>query len=151
MNDDEIKKVLDKWGEDTVLAIQEILVSNDKIASQQLVNSIKFFVGDDFIKFTMAEYGKYIDITAENPAPRTTPHWTPIAPLKQWARLKGYPEKAAYQARWAIHKRGSKRLSFFQNTIQNEVQKLLPQLDDAVLQFFTSRMRTVIVALESQP
>lgn len=39
----------------------------------------------------------------------TTPHWAPIAPLKEWARWKLGDERAAYAVQWSIAKYGTSR------------------------------------------
>lgn len=133
---DDLKKILDRWGLDVVTEMQAILTAKNKIATQGLRNSIKHLVGEDFVSFTMAEYGIYVE-------EKTKPHWTPIGPLKKWASAKGLGVGAAYAARSAIHRRGNVPVKFFKSTIQKELVLLLPQLEGEFIRYMGDRIKII--------
>lgn len=132
----DINDILNKWGADTVLAIQAILVSNNNVATAALKRSIKYELGEDFVKFTMEEYGKYLETG-------TRPHWAPIKPFKVWASAKGLPEVVAYKVRASIAKKGTKPHPFFAITIQKEIEKLAPNLEKAFIRYMGDRIKII--------
>lgn len=132
--DEKLKEILDKWGQDTVTAIQALIVAQRNIASRTLLDSIEYSLGADFVQFTMAEYGHYVDVG-------TKAHFAPIAPFKTWARLKRLPPSAAFAVRASIAKKGTKAYRFFDQTIQKEINKLLPQLDKGFIDYLDGRIK----------
>jgi hypothetical protein len=130
---EEIKKIFDEWGKDTVIAIQALLTAQRNVATGNLRRSIKYVLGENFIQFTMAEYGKYVD-------EGTRPHWAPIAPFKKWASAKGLKPSVAYAVRASIAKKGTKAHRFFQVAIEKEIANLLPQLDEGFIRFLDNRI-----------
>lgn len=134
---EELKKILDEWGRETVIAMQAILTAQRNVATGNLRNSIKYKLGADFIQFTMAEYGDIVD------KGRTPGWWAPIAPLKKWASAKGLPVSAAFTARAAIKKRGLKPKKFFTTIIEREIAELLPKLDTAIIRYIDDRIEII--------
>lgn len=138
---EEIQNIFDEWGRDTVLAIQATLVAQKNIASRTLLDSIEYSLGSDFVQFTMAEYGHYVDVGSK-------PHWAPIAPFKTWARLKRLPPSAAFAIRASIAgkalggsgKGGTKPHRFFDQVIQREIANLLPKLDQGFIDYLDGRI-----------
>lgn len=130
---DEIKQIFEKWGTDTVIAMQAILTAQRNVATGNLRESIRFHLGDNFIQFTMEEYGKYVD-------QGTKPHWAPIAPFLRWASAKGLPKKAAYAVRASIAKKGTKPHRFFTTILEREIDKLVPQLDEGFIRYLGDRI-----------
>lgn len=134
---EEIKSILNRWGADTVVAMQAILTAQRNVATGNLRNSIKYKLGADFIEFTMSEYGKIVD-------EGRSPGWyAPIAPLKKWATAKGLPVAAAYTARAAIKKRGLRPKRFFTTVIEQEIAELVPLLETSIVQFFGDRIKII--------
>ena len=138
---EELKKILEEWGQDTVIAMQAVLTAQKNVATGNLRRSIQYIVGENFVQFTMDEaYGQYVD-------EGTKPHWVPIAPLKRWASAKGLPKSAAFAARAAIKRRGTTPKRFFTTVIEKEIARLVPQLEQSIVQYFGDR----IELLNSQP
>lgn len=133
MNEEKLRAIFDEWGRDTVLAIQATLVAQRNIASRTLLDSIEYTLGPNFVEFTMAEYGHYVDVG-------TKPHWAPIAPFKTWARLKRLPPSAAFAIRASIAKKGTKPHRFFDQVIQREIANLLPKLDQGFIDYLNGRI-----------
>ena len=131
--EEDIKKIFDDWGKDTVLAIQALLTAQRNVATGNLRRSIKYVLGENFIQFTMDEYGKYVD-------EGTKPHWAPISPFKKWASAKGLKPSVAYAVRASIAKKGTKPHRFFQVTIEKELERLLPKLDEGFIRFLDNRI-----------
>jgi len=131
--DEDIKKIFDEWGKDTVLAIQAILTAQRNVANGNLRKSIKYTLGENFVQFTMDEYGKYVD-------EGTKPHWAPIAPFKKWASAKGLKPQTAYAVRASIAKKGTKPHRFFTTIIEKEIERLLPKLDEGFIRFLDNRI-----------
>ena len=97
---EEIKKLLEEWGTETVAKMILVLESPvprfPSVATGTLRSSLRYIITDDGIGFLMEDYGKWVD---EGTKPgRKAP---PIAPLKQWVKLKGMPPGAEYKLlRW---------------------------------------------------
>lgn len=134
---DELKKILEEWGQDTVTAIQATLVAQKNIASRTLLDSIEYTLGPSFVEFTMAEYGHYLDQGVNKG------WYPPIGPLKTWARLKRLPPSAAFVARASIKKRGLKPRKFFDMVIEREVRNLLPKLDKGFIEYIDGRIKLI--------
>jgi hypothetical protein len=130
---EEIKKIFDTWGQDTVIAIQATLTAQRSVATAQLRASIKYALGEDFVQFTMLEYGQYLETG-------TRPHWVPIGPLKRWATIKGMSKSAPYAIRASIKKKGTRAHPFFSSVIEREIERLLPQLDQGFIKYLDGRI-----------
>ena len=126
---EEIKTIFDEWGAETVIAIQAMLTAQRNVATGNLRASIKYQLGENFIQFTMNEYGKFVD-------EGTRPHWAPIAPFKTWARIKGLDKNAPYAIRASIAKKGTKPHRFYTTVIESQIDKLMPKLDKRLTQLF---------------
>lgn len=111
------KKLLNQFGKDYVKLIVELLKNNTissrpglpaypKVASGKLINSIDYRLKEttEGIQFQLLaeNYLQYVD------KGRRPGSYPPIAPLKQWARIKGLPEGLAYGAQKNIYKFGIK-------------------------------------------
>ena len=135
--EEELKKALERWGAETVAAMQAVLLQSRSNATSNLSRSIKYLVGEDFVRFTMLEYG---DIQDKG----RTPGWySPIKPLKDWASTKGLPVSAAYTARAAIKRRGLKPKRFFESVIERQLVRLTPILEPALVKFLGDRIELI--------
>ena len=77
---EEIKAIFDEWGRETVIAIQAMLTAQRNVATGNLRASIRYQLGENFIQFTMNEYGKFVD-------EGTRPHWAPKTRSKSIYKL----------------------------------------------------------------
>mgnify|MGYP003147045178 FL=1 len=110
---DKLKKALKIFGEEYVGKMSDILRKSDKIASRELIESLKTKVfktgfGTSYtLKVIAAEHLKYVESGRRKGA--TPP---PVAPIKQWIKDKniGLPEGAAYGVAKNIGKNGIKPL-----------------------------------------
>ncbi len=113
---------LDKIGKEIVSEMKNRLRSDGSVASGHLEKSIKYSVTDtkDSVEldFTMAEYGEYVD---QGRRPGKQP---PISKIKQWCRIKGIPETAAYPIARKIGRFGKAGTYFFTIPIQRRRDKI---------------------------
>ena len=107
-----LEEPINKLGIDMVNEIISVLESNDKIASGRLVKSIshEYQLDLDNIKLLISseDYLTYVD------KGRKPGKFAPIAPIKEWARIKGIDESAAYAINYKIFKFGIKPLNFME-------------------------------------
>lgn len=85
---DNLKAVLEEYGQAVRNLYQDNLILHDRIASGDLLNSVEFRVveGDHTyeVQLTLAEYWKFVEYD-------TKPHWPPVAALLEWIRVKPRP------------------------------------------------------------
>ena len=122
---DRLKKAIDSFGKEYVESVGDILRKADKIASKQLIKSLKHKVfktgfGTSYtLKLISAIHMKYVESGR-----RAGAKPPPVAPIKQWIKDKGIglPEGAAYGVAKNIGKRGIKPLNVRQKAFE-DVQK----------------------------
>ena len=82
---DNLKAVLEEYGQAVRNLYQDNLILHDRIASGDLLNSVEFRVveGDHTyeVQLTLAEYWKFVEYD-------TKPHWPPVAAILEWIRVK---------------------------------------------------------------
>lgn len=109
-----------KLGVEMVDALITSLESKNKVASRDLINSVKYEyqVDIDNIKLFLKseDYLTYIE------KGRRPNKYVPIAALKRWAGFKGIPEKAIYAINHKIFKFGIKPVKILE-PIVNEFNK----------------------------
>jgi len=109
------KKELSKFAKKLLSDFKGELIGNNKVASYGLVNSLELKFNDGVssiqIDFLYVPYGKWIETGQK-------PHWVPIQPLKDWAKLKGKDDSFAYAVRQKIKDEGVKPFPFVDNIIQ---------------------------------
>lgn len=80
-----LQEVLEQYGEALRNAYQDNLISDDKIASGELLNSVDFLVltgnNEIWVEFHLEDYYKYIEYG-------TKPHWPPLNKIMEWIRVK---------------------------------------------------------------
>ena len=121
---DKLKKALKIFGKEYVGVMSDILRKSDKIASRELIESLKtrvYKTGFDTsytLKVIAAEHLKYVESGRRKGA--TPP---PVAPIKQWIKDKniGLPDGAEYGVAKNIGKNGIKPLDVV-NKAFKEVQ-----------------------------
>ena len=134
MPKDKLQIALKIFGKEYVEAIGAILKSADKIASGDLIRSLKTRIfktgfGTSYtLKVIAATYLKYVE---SGRRPNSTP--PPVAPIKKWTKQKGIPEGAAYAIAKSIGKKGIKPLDVIDAAF-NDVQKSIEyrRLEDGV-------------------
>lgn len=131
---DRLEEALEIFGEEYIAEISKILRANDKIASGDLIKSLKTRVfktgfGTSYtLKIIAKDYLKYVD---EGRRAGAKP--PPIAPIKKWTQQKGIPEGLAYPIAKSIGEKGIKPT----NVIEKGFKKVLNnisfrQLEDGV-------------------
>ena len=123
--EDRLKEALHVFGQEYIDAIDGILRKEDKIASGDLIKSLKPRViktgfGTSYtLKIIAEEYLKYVDEgrRAGSKAP-------PIEPIRKWAKLKGLPEGLAFPIAKSIGIKGIKPT----NVIQRAFDKVFKDI-----------------------
>ena len=82
---DNLRQTLEEYGQEVRNLYQDKLITNGRIASGDLLNSVEFEVEGDGQRWegslTLAKYWKYV----END---TRPHWPPVNKILEWIRVK---------------------------------------------------------------
>jgi len=82
---DNLKAVLEEYGQAVRNLYQDNLILHDRIASGDLLNSVEFRVveGDHTyeVQLELAEYWKFVEYD-------TKPHWPPVSAILEWIRVK---------------------------------------------------------------
>ena len=123
--EDRLKEALHVFGQEYIDAIDGILRKEDKIASGDLIKSLKPKViktgfGTSYtLKIIAEEYLKYVDEgrRAGSKAP-------PIEPIRKWAKLKGLPGGLAFPIAKSIGIKGIKPT----NVIQRAFDKVFKDI-----------------------
>ena len=80
-----LRQTLEEYGQEVRNLYQDKLITHDRIASGELLNSVEFQVEGDGqrweVSLSVAEYWKYV----END---TRPHWPPVNKILEWIRAK---------------------------------------------------------------
>jgi hypothetical protein len=101
------KKLANEFGKDYVRTLIALLKGNKpygKVASGRLINSINYKLVETANQIAVIiEANDYLEYVDRGRRPGTYP---PIKPLKEWAKLKGMGEGAAYAIRNKIHRFG---------------------------------------------
>jgi hypothetical protein len=109
MSKNKLEIALEVFGKEYIEEMGDILKKKDKIATRELIESIdtkilKTGFGTSYtLKIIAAKHLKYVDEgrRAGGKAP-------PIAPIKEWARVKGLPEGLAFPIAKKIGEEGIK-------------------------------------------
>lgn len=122
----ETRRVLDEYGQETVLTMQNILIAAGKDATGTLINSISYEILYDgamlTLEFDMADYGIYVD---QGRRPGKMP---PISNIADWCRVKGIPQTAAFPIARKIGKEGIPATPFFSSTVESTRDTLVQEL-----------------------
>jgi hypothetical protein len=131
---DKLEKALKVFGKEYVEAMGDILKKADKIASGDLIKSLKTRVfktgfGTSYtLKVLSAIHMKYVESGR-----RAGAKPPPIAPIKKWARQKGIDEGLAFPIAKSIGEKGIKPLDVVQQGFK-DVQKSIDyrRLEDGI-------------------
>ena len=120
---DKLKKAIEVFGKEYVEAVGDILRKYDKIASKELIRSLKTKIyktgfGTSYtLKLISAIHMKYVESGR-----RAGAKPPPVAPIKEWARHKGIDEGLAYPIAKSIGEKGIKPLNVREKAFE-DVQK----------------------------
>lgn len=111
------KKLANEFGKDYVRTLIALLKGNKpygKVASGRLINSINYRLQEVAKEINVIiEANDYLEYVDRGRRPGTYP---PIKPLKEWARIKGMGENAAYPIQKKIFKMGIKPTNVINRT-----------------------------------
>jgi hypothetical protein len=123
-----ILKRLDKFGDEIVGDIKEILRANNAIASGDLEKSIDYKViqkeGEYRLVITYLDYGEFV-LRGRRAGAKPPPY----SAIIKWTRFKGLPKEAAYPIAKSIGEKGIKPLNFLFPFFskQNQIERFLEQ------------------------
>ena len=85
LNFENLRQTLEEYGQEVRNLYQDKLITHDRVASGELLNSVEFEVEGDGkrweVSLNVAKYWKYV----END---TRPHWPPVNKILEWIRVK---------------------------------------------------------------
>ena len=118
MDDASILKTLNAIGNDMVKEMRGKVKLNGSYASGWLYNSFKSYAkqktnGEFMLEIDYVYYGFWVD------GGRRPGKFPPLDDIRQWCRLKGIPEDAAYPIAKKIAERGYKAKPFTTNLVDN--------------------------------
>lgn len=123
------RRVLEAFGEETVESMRNILISNGKDASGELIRSLSYQItyeeSDIDIEFSMVDYGQFVD---KGRKPGKQP---PISSISKWLAIKGIPQKFAFPIARKIGLKGIEPTPFFDSTISDKTRELISSLEIA--------------------
>lgn len=137
-NDDNIIKVLKYLGDSVVGDMKAIIELNGSIASGWLIDSISSKVLKDknevySLSFSYLFYGKYVD---KGRSPGKMP---PIQDIREWTRLKGIPQSAAYPIAKKIGEKGYKGINFTE-PIRDDIKVIKEIMGEQFTSYFTTEL-----------
>lgn len=131
---EDIAKLLNLTGEKITDTMIDTLISKDKIATGNLIQSITYQTQQSeegaFVKISVPGYGKFVD-EGRRPGDKMPP----IQPILEWIKVRRIrtPEYTQPQLAWAIAKsiakRGIRPTPFIQNSIEFALANFGKELD----------------------
>lgn len=105
------RAVLEEYGAQVVAEMVTRLRGHGKDATGNLIESLGYEVEETsselVLSFVMADYGDYVD---QGRRPGSFP---PVDRIREWCRVRGIPESAAYPISAAIARRGIPPTNFY--------------------------------------
>lgn len=130
MENERVRGVLNLYGRRAVAEMTSILRNADKSATGRLIKSLRHEVvevaGELSLRIEMADHGVFVD---EGRKPGKMP---PVDSIKEWTRLKGIPEKAAWPIARSIGRFGIKPTPFWHVTIDDLPARMAADLEKAI-------------------
>lgn len=131
--------VYNNWGAQVVAQAKANLRQKNKIATGDLLDSISYEVDPKGgVTFYYEDYGEYVE------SGRKKGIMPPVGPLIQWAKIKGLEqfrdkkgrfisnEQRGWMIAMGIKKNGIKAFPFYQDAIDQSMNDLAYQLEEAV-------------------
>ena len=128
----ETRRVLESWGDDVLSSMRNILSTNGKIASGNLISSLKYeitFNGTNLdIEFQMPQYGEFVD---RGRKPGKMP---PIGDIQKWVIQKPikFIGKTDSQTAFIIAKSIGKKGIVPTNIIQKSIDKVINNIENII-------------------
>ena len=143
--------VYNKWGASVVAQAKANLLQKNKVATKTLYDSISYQVDQKGgVTFYYEDYGEYVE------SGRKKGKMPPVGPLIQWAKIKGIEQFRNKKGRfisneqrgWAIamgiKKNGIKAFPFYQDAIDQSLDDLTYQLEEALAQAIESDIEALM-------
>lgn len=134
-------KLLNEWGADLVADVLAALASKNKIASGRLYKSLRLEVQDSLDELSLLvyeeDYGKYVD------AGRGPGKMPPLEAIREWTRLKGIPERAAWPIARKIARVGTRPSNYFSVPLSVRLALLRQDLPKAFQEDLALRIREI--------
>lgn len=143
--------VYNNWGAQVVAQAKANLRQKNKFATGELYESISYEVDPKGgVIFYYEDYGEYVE------SGRRPGKMPPVGPLIQWAKIKGLGqfrdkkgrfisnEQRGWAIAFGIKKNGIKAFPFYQDAIDQSMNDLEYQLEEAVAQAAESDIEALI-------
>lgn len=127
---DNARRLLDEWGADLVADVLAALASGNNVASGRLYGSLRHEVRESIDELAVAvveeDYGKFLD---KGRRPGKQP---PLDRIREWCRLRGIPERAAYPIARKIGRFGTRPTNYFSGPLSVRLALLDQELPVAL-------------------
>ena len=134
-----VKKVLQTWGKETVAEMVAILKLKSKEATGKLLQSLKSDLREGLeqivLEIEMEDYGKWVD-----KGRRAGEKMPPKEPIEKWMELKGIDLKYSFPIRRKIGRDGIEAVNFFEVPLLLKLEMLDAPLQDAMRQDLLDRV-----------
>lgn len=157
MLDQDVIKEEQLWAQQVVTNARSILISNKKVATERLVNSIAYRVeSNGKIIFTYAPEGKWVTQGRKKyPGRGVNPKGQFVASIKDWAKVKGIQgrdsngrfisqDSLAYLIARGINKSGIEPLPFMKMAIDQAIKQLGKSLKTSVAKAEVKKFKDAI-------
>lgn len=147
------EKVLHEFGKSFVEYYQSLLLGDDKIATGDLFDSVKYIIEKENtsieVCISLLEYWKYIE------RGRRSGTWPPIKKIEDWIivkKINPYPyngkiptiKQLTYLISRKIYERGIEPNPLFKKTTDNMVELFKDELENAVTKDVTNNFNIII-------
>lgn len=143
--------VYNQWGAQVVAQAKANLRQKNKIATGELLDSISYTVDPKGgVTFYYEDYGEYVE------SGRKKGIMPPVGPLIQWAKIKGLErfrdnkgrfisnEQRGWAIAMGIKKNGIKAFPFYQDAIDQSLDDLTYQLEEALAKAIEADIEALI-------
>lgn len=138
---DSTRRLIDEWGEELVADVLAALSDGGRIASGRLYLSLRREVREslDEIETLVLEedYGKYLD---KGRGPGRQP---PLERIREWCRIRGIPERAAWPIARRIGQLGTRPTNYFSGPLAVRLAILDRELPSALRDDLVAQIRAL--------
>lgn len=155
-----LQDVLERYGARLVELYKANMVESGRPASGALADSLRTVVALEnggrtvAVDLSLLEYWKYIEHG-------TPPHWAPIAPLKEWVKVKPLlprpnskmparltleqqQERIAYAVRWKIHEKGTEGKNDLERSLDEVWAEMQEAIGDAISEDLAAGLEVIL-------
>lgn len=125
-----LEEALKEIGNKVVVDAKSNLKKNNKLASGNLYNSIKYNIEKSKLSFEMLQYGYWVD------KGRKPGKGVPVDELKKWMKLKNIDMKYSYVINRKIKEKGIKPTFFFTMAYEKNTKDIDDILDKYIVNLF---------------